>query len=122
MPAGSTFDVVVNVQPERPFTSLPLTLQYNPAQLQIISVTPGSLVSANEVFANNIDAAKGLVYMTMNAKQTQGKDGAGNVVRLTFKALAAGETSIHMQDQMLITPSGMASLKPTAPLVMTVQP
>ncbi|WP_197386393.1 type IV pilus secretin PilQ [Ralstonia pseudosolanacearum] len=122
VPAGATFDVLVNVQPERPFTSLPLTLQYNPAQLQIVSVTPGSLVSANEVFANNIDAAKGLIYMTVNAKQPQGKDGAGNVARLTFKALAAGETGIHMQDQMLITPSGMASLKPTAPLVMTVQP
>ncbi|WP_241163745.1 type IV pilus secretin PilQ [Ralstonia solanacearum] len=120
--AGSTFDVLVNIQPERPFTSLPLTLQYNPAQLRIVSVTPGSLVSANEVFADNIDAAKGLVYMTMNAKQAQGKDGAGNVVRLSFKALAAGETSVHMQDQMLITPSGMASLKPTAPLSMIVQP
>lgn len=44
------------------------------------------------------------------------------MVRLSFKALAAGETSVHMQDQMLITPSGMASLKPTAPLSMIVQP
>ncbi len=122
VPAGSTFDVLVTIQPERPFTSLPLIMQYNPAQLQVVSVNPGSLVSANEIFADNIDTAKGLIYTTVNAKQAQGKDGAGNVVRLSFKALAAGETSIHMQDQMMITPAGMASLKPTAPLGLVVQP
>ncbi|WP_197334233.1 type IV pilus secretin PilQ [Ralstonia syzygii] len=119
---GATFDVLVNVQPERPFTSLPLIMQYNPVQLEIVAVKPGSLVTASETFASNVDTAKGLVYTTVNSKQSQGKEGAGNAVRLTLKALTAGETSVQMQNQMMITPSGMASLKPTAPLSVVIKP
>ncbi|WP_390623083.1 hypothetical protein ACEQUB_p01066 (plasmid) [Ralstonia syzygii] len=114
--------MLVNVQPERPFTSLPLIMQYNPVQLEIVAVKPGSLVTASETFASNVDTAKGLVYTTVNSKQSQGKEGAGNAVRLTLKALTAGETSVQMQNQMMITPSGMASLKPTAPLSVVIKP
>ncbi len=96
---GSTFQVAVMANNAKDLYSLPLQLKFNSQVLQLVNVDSGDLLSRDgqAVATVHRDEGDGLVNVsTSRPPGVKGVDGQGSVCVLTFKALAAGDSTISL--------------------------
>lgn len=96
---GSTFQVAVMAKDAKDLYSLPLQLKFNSQVLQLVNVDSGDLLSRDgqAVATVHRDEGNGLVNVsTSRPPGVKGVEGQGSICVLTFKALAAGDSSISL--------------------------
>ena len=96
---GSSFQVAVTATNARDLYALPLQLQFNSQVLQLVNVDSGDLLShdGQAVATVHRDEGNGLVNIsTSRPPGVKGIDGQGSVCVLTFKAIAAGDSTISL--------------------------
>ena len=96
---GSTFQVNVVLANGTNIASVPLTMQYNPAVLQLVNVDAGDFLSKDgqPVALAHRDEGNGVVKLTASRPPgVPGITGQGNVATLTFKAIAAGDSRLSL--------------------------
>ena len=96
---GSTFQVSVMLANGTNIASVPMTLQYNPAVLQLINVDAGDFLSKDgqPVALAHRDEGNGSVVINASRPPgVPGISGQGNVATLTFKAVTAGEAKLSL--------------------------
>ena len=96
---GSTFQVSVVANGAQDLYSLPLQLQFNSQVLQLVNVDSGDLLGRDgqAVATVHRDEGNGLVNIsTSRPPGVKGVEGQGSVAVLTFKAIAAGDSSIAL--------------------------
>ncbi|HYL04446.1 MAG TPA: cohesin domain-containing protein [Thermoanaerobaculia bacterium] len=94
--AGDQFEVAVQVSAERAISHLPLTLSFDPALLAVAAVAPGDFLGDQgkaEVLADFSRPGEVVVGASRLGDQP-GVTGAGTLVRVTFRALAAGSALV----------------------------
>jgi general secretion pathway protein D len=96
---GSTFQVAVSLANGHDVFSVPLQLQFNPAVLQLVNVDSGDFLSRDSqpVALVHRDEGNGLVSISAERPpNTAGVSGQGSLCTLTFKAIAAGDSSLAL--------------------------
>jgi general secretion pathway protein D len=95
---GSTFQVAVMLGNGRDVFSVPLQLQFNPALLQLVNVDAGSFLGKDGQAVSLVHREdKGLVAISsIRPPNTAGVSGTGSLCTLTFKAIAAGDSSLSL--------------------------
>ena len=96
---GSTFQVAVMLSNGRAINSVPLTLQFNPAVLQLVNVDAGEYLARDNkpVAMAHRDQGNGMVLLTASRPPgVNGISGQGNVATFTFKAVAAGDSRLSL--------------------------
>ncbi len=95
---GSTFQVAVNLANGRDVFSVPLQMQFNPAVLQLVNVDSGDFLGRDGQavsLAHRED--NGTVSISSERPpNAPGVTGQGTVCTLTFKAIAAGDSSLTL--------------------------
>ena len=113
---------------DQPVMSVPVTLGFDPAVLQVVSVSEGDFLSsggASTTYSQRIDPAGRVQVTTSRAKTMPGATSPGSVVNLSVKALATTAESGGAQLQVLsATPLGAlgqpVGLAPPAPLTVSI--
>jgi general secretion pathway protein D len=97
-PVGSTFQVAVMLGNGHDVFSVPLQLQFNPAQLQLVNVDSGDFLSKDGQAVSLVHREdKGLVAISSNRPpNTAGVSGTGSLCTLTFKAIAPGDSTLTL--------------------------
>lgn len=93
---GDRFEVRLEAAAGRPVSHLPLTLSYDPAVLAVESVERGGFLGAeaeSQVLADRSEAGR-VVIGASRLGRVAGVDGAGTLLRITFRAVAEGETEL----------------------------
>ncbi len=96
---GSTFQVAVMAAGARDLYSVPLQLQFNPAVLQLVNVDSGDLLGRDGQAVAIVHRDEGNGLVTISASRppsTSGVAGQGAVCILTFKAVAAGDSTLAL--------------------------
>jgi general secretion pathway protein D len=95
---GSTFQVAVMLGNGRDVFSVPLQLQFNPALLQLVNVDAGTFLGKDGQAISLVHREdKGLVAISsIRPPNTAGVSGTGSLCTLTFKAIAAGDSSLSL--------------------------
>jgi general secretion pathway protein D len=97
--AGSTFQVPVVLTGGKDIASVPLQVQYDPAKLSLVNVTPGDLLGRDNQAVALVHRDDGPGNITINAARppgVAGVSGAGVVCVLSFQAKAAGEAALTL--------------------------
>jgi general secretion pathway protein D len=97
--AGSTFQLPVVLTGGADVASVPLQIQYDPAQLSLVNVTPGDLLGRDGQAVALVHRDDGPGSITINAARppgVAGVTGAGVVCVLSFQAKTAGESVVSM--------------------------
>ncbi len=96
---GSTFQATVQISNAVDVFAVPLQVQFNPAVLELVNVDTGTFLGSDgqAVAMAHRDEGNGLVAMSARRPpNSKGVNGAGSVCTMTFKALAAGDSSITL--------------------------
>jgi general secretion pathway protein D len=96
---GSTFQVSVTASNAHDLFSVPLQMQFDPRVLQLVNVDAGELLGRDQQAVALVHRDEGNGAVTVSASRppgTKGVDGDGTVCTLTFKALAAGESTLAL--------------------------
>ncbi len=96
---GSTFQVAIMANNVKDLYSLPLQVKFNSQVLQLVNVDSGDLLTRDgqAVATVHRDEGDGLINVsTSRPPGVKGVDGQGSICVLTFKAIAAGDTSISL--------------------------
>ena len=96
---GTTFQVAVNLENGHNIYSVPMQLQYDPRILQLVNVDIGDFLQKGGQIPAIVhrDEGNGMVTLsTSRPPNSSGVDGRGNLCVLTFKAAAAGDSSITL--------------------------
>jgi len=105
---GSTFQVPVVLTGGRDVASVPLQIQYDPAKLSLVNVTPGDLLGRDNQAVALIHRDDGPGSITINAARppgVAGVSGAGVVCVLSFQAKQAGVSQLSMTRAVAVTSS-----------------
>jgi general secretion pathway protein D len=97
--AGATFQVPVVLTGGKDIASVPMQVQYDPAKLSLVNVTPGDLLGRDNQAVALVHRDDGPGNITINAARPPGVagiSGAGVVCVLSFQAKAAGESAISL--------------------------
>jgi hypothetical protein len=120
---GEEFEVALTVNTEQALSGLALTLGYEPAVFEVVSVAPGAFAlqaSAPEKFSQQVHREQGRIDVKIAPGEGAGFTGAANVVVVTFKAIGAkAKSPVSVQTATLSAPGGgaVAALTP-APLTL----
>ena len=96
---GATFQVAVLANNAKDLFSVPLQLKFDPRLLSLVDVDSGVLLSQDGQAVALVHRDEGNGLVTVSASRppgTAGVSGQGTVVTLTFKALAAGDSSLTL--------------------------
>ncbi len=96
---GSTFQVAIMLDHGSNVFSVPMTLQYNPAVLQLVNVDAGDFLQKDgkPVALVHRDEGNGQAYITATRPpSSNGVSGQGNLCTLTFKAVSAGDSKVTL--------------------------
>lgn len=96
---GSTFQVAVMVSNANDLYAVPLQMQFNPAVLQLVNVDSGDLLGRDgqAVALVHRDEGNGLVTVSSSRPPSvNGVVGQGSVCVFTFKAIAAGDSTLAL--------------------------
>jgi general secretion pathway protein D len=96
---GSTFQVAVMASNARDLSSVPLQMQFDPRVLQLVNVDAGELLGRDQQAVALVHRDEGNGAVTVSASRppgTRGVDGQGTICTLTFKALAAGDSTLAL--------------------------
>ena len=95
---GSTFTVNVMLSGGQNVHSVPVQLNYDPNQLQVVDVSNGGFLSQDGqlvALVHRDDPATGTLQVTASRPQgAGGVSGQGTVVTLTFMAKAPGQSAL----------------------------
>jgi len=94
--AGSTFQVPIVLMGATDIASVPLQIQYDPAKLSLVNVSPGDLLSRDGqavALVHRDDGAGSVNIVASRPPGAAGVAGAGVVCVLSFQAKAAGGRS-----------------------------
>jgi general secretion pathway protein D len=97
--AGSTFQVPIVLMGATDIASVPLQIQYDPAKLSLVNVSPGDLLSRDGqavALVHRDDGAGSVNIVASRPPGAAGVAGAGVVCVLSFQAKAAGESVVSM--------------------------
>jgi len=126
--AGEQFDVSLQLSSEINLRSLPVMLGFDPQHLQVVRVQEGDYLKqagASTSFNQRIDSAQGRIFIAAVRQSTPGADsgtnGAGSVVSVTFKAIAAGKTSVKALSITPEPPHDISGALPAAHIIEIVQ-
>jgi general secretion pathway protein D len=103
---GTTFQVPVVLTGAKDVASVPLQIQYDPAKLSLVNVTPGDLLGRDNQAVALIHRDDGPGSITINAARppgVAGVSGAGVVCVLSFQAKQAGDSQLSMTRAVAIT-------------------
>ncbi|MDR3751021.1 MAG: cohesin domain-containing protein [Terracidiphilus sp.] len=95
--AGATFQVPVVLTGGTNIAAVPMQLQYDPAKLSLVNVTPGDFLNRDGQAAALVHRDDGPGSLTINASRPPGAagvNGAGVICVLSFQAKAAGQTTL----------------------------
>ena len=96
---GSTFQASVQIANAVDVFSVPLQVQFNPAVLELVNVDTGTFLGSDgqAVAMAHRDEGNGLVAMSARRPpNSKGVNGSGSVCTMTFKAIAAGDSTITL--------------------------
>ena len=96
---GSTFQVAVMAANAHDLSSVPLEIKFDPKILSLVDVDGGSLLSGDGQAVAMVRRAEGDGLETITASRppnASGVDGQGTVCTITFKALAAGDSTLSL--------------------------
>jgi general secretion pathway protein D len=96
---GSTFQVAVTAINARDLYSVPLQMQFDPRVLQLVNVDAGELLSRDGLAVALVHRDEGNGAVTISATRppgAKGVDGQGTICTLTFKAIAAGDSTLAL--------------------------
>jgi general secretion pathway protein D len=96
---GSTFQVAVMASNAHDLFSVPLQMQFDPRVLTLINVDAGELLGRDQQAVALVHRDEGNGAVTISASRppgTKGVDGQGTICTLTFKALAAGDSTLAL--------------------------
>jgi general secretion pathway protein D len=96
---GSTFQVSVMLGNAHDVYSVPLQMQFNPAVLQLVNVDSGNFLGSDGQAISIVhrDDGNGVVAIsTGRPPSVAGVNGQGVLCTLTFKAIAAGDSSLNL--------------------------
>jgi len=96
---GSTFQVAVSLANGQDVFSVPLQVQFNPAVLQLVNVDAGDFLSRDSQPVAIVHRDEGNGLVTISAERppnAAGVSGQGSLCTLTFKAVAAGDSSLAL--------------------------
>jgi general secretion pathway protein D len=96
---GSTFQVSVMAVNAHDLFAAPMQIQFDPKVLSLVNVDSGNLLGKDgqDVALVHRDEGNGAVTISaMRPPGTKGVDGQGTVCTLTFKALAAGDSTVAL--------------------------
>jgi len=97
--AGTTFQLPVVLTGGADIASVPLQIQYDPAQLSLVNVTQGDLLGRDGQAVALVHRDDGPGSITINAARPPGVagiNGAGVVCVLSFQAKTAGKSVVSM--------------------------
>jgi general secretion pathway protein D len=122
--SGATFQVPVVLNGATDVSSIALQLHYDPAKLQLVNVSSGSLLSSDGQAAPTIHTdqpAGNLVVGMSRPSGTHGITGTGVVCILTFQAKASGSSDLAIARASVV--NGAQQLLPvaTAPTSIVVK-
>jgi general secretion pathway protein D len=119
---GELFEVRLQASAVRPLSHLPLTLEFDPDVLAVERVVAGDFLGAAgdaEVLSDSSTPGR-LVLGASRLGQRGGTRGAGTVARITFRAVAAGQSRVRFAEARALD----ALLEPLAPFAtepMTIE-
>jgi general secretion pathway protein D len=96
---GSNFQVSVMAANAHDLFSVPLQMQFDPRVLQLVNVDAGEMLGRDQQAVALVHRDEGNGAVTVSASRppgTKGVDGQGTVCTLTFKALAAGDSTLAL--------------------------
>jgi general secretion pathway protein D len=96
---GSTFQMAVIASGAKDLYSVPLQVQFNPAVLSLVNVDSGEFLSRDgqSVAVVHRDEGNGTATISISRPPAvRGMDGQGSVCVLTFKANAAGDSTVSL--------------------------
>ncbi len=96
---GSTFQVAVMLDNGRDISAIPVQLHFDPRVLQLANVDAGEYLSRSGVAVTMAHRDEGNGLVTINAARppdAKGVSGQGSVFTVTFKAVAAGDSTIAL--------------------------
>lgn len=96
---GSTFQMAVIASGAKDLYSVPLQVQFNPAVLSLVNVDSGEFLSRDgqSVAVVHRDEGNGTATISISRPPAvRGVDGQGSVCVLTFKANAAGDSTVSL--------------------------
>jgi general secretion pathway protein D len=99
VPAGTTFQVPINLSNGTDVASVPVQFQYDPAKLTLVNVTSGDFLSKDGQATALIHRDDGPGNVTVVASRPPGAagvSGSGTVCVLSFQAKSAGATNLNM--------------------------
>jgi general secretion pathway protein D len=122
---GGTFSVNVMINGAQNAYSVPLQVNYDPAILQVVNVSNGSLLSqdgqAVAVVHRDDDATGTLQITATRPPGVNGISGQGSVVTLTFMAKAAGQCTLAISKGGTRDPNMQPTLVAGASASVTIQ-
>jgi general secretion pathway protein D len=122
---GEQFSVVLSLQSVTALRGLPLTLGFDPANLQLVSVNEGDFFKqggGQTTFSSRIDPVQGRAYIAVVRQNTTGRDGgvngSGTVLTAVFRAVRAADPA---KGQLLsATPDPAPTVPSALPLEFSV--
>lgn len=96
---GSVFQVALTVANALDLASVPVQLQFNPKVLSLEKVVAGPMLSQGQQTVALAQTSVGDGAVTINAARSPnapGVNGQGTVVTMTFKAMAAGDSTLAL--------------------------
>lgn len=88
---GDTLSLDLLVQTEQPLTSLPYSISYDPAVLEVVAVNKGSFLEeggAAASFSSRVDRAAGQIYVAQTRTGSGGAAAPGTLANVVFRAVA----------------------------------
>jgi general secretion pathway protein D len=100
---GDTFEVRVQAEAVQPVSHLPLSLSFDPKVLAVDKVEAGDFLGGSGEAQVMSDAGRpgALVIGASRLGKVPGVKGTGTVARITFRALAAGESELGFDGKAL---------------------
>ena len=103
--AGSTFQVPVVLSGGADIASVPLQIQFDPAKLSLVNVSPGDLLSRDGqpvALVHRDDGSGSVNIVSSRPPGAAGVGGAGVVCVLSFQAKAAGDSVVSMTNASVV--------------------
>ncbi len=108
---GKEFALAVEVRDVQQLYSAPLFIQYEPAVLELVSVSEGSFLKQNDnatVFSSSPNRTTGqLIVGYKQGTGGKGASGSGTLFTLNFKPVTTGETRIEINRVNFRNPEGV---------------
>ncbi len=103
---GDVFEVRLQASAARPVAHLPVSLTFDPRILEVEKVVSGDFLGGSgeaQVLADSSTPGQ-LVIGASRLGEVGGVRGAGTVARITFRAVAPGDTALHFADSRALDP------------------